>query len=360
MVRVLRNLKINEVSSVDKGAGEGVKVMFWKRDEAEAYWKRDFTQDQRDRAAQSGAAMPDGSFPIQSGGDLENAVRAIGRASDPAAAKKHIISRARALGMTDKLPSDWNVSKAMESEMTDDEIKALVTKGVTDGVAAAVAPLNDTIETLKRENVLLKMSDAHKSYMDGCPADQQKSFGDMTPAQRDDFMSKNPLKKRDEPVLNSDLAKRDETLAKVLDENASLKKRLDQADLEKAQADFKKRAAGLGMTSDGDGEILRKAYAGDKDAQAALEKRQGEVLRATQAQVNTGKLFGEFGTVKGGDADPMAQLQAKADELFGKMTKSDKGKAPTKEQAFDKVFNDPANTELREAAKAAQRTSVAA
>lgn len=69
--------------------------------------KRQFTNDQRQRAAGTGAAMPDGSFPIENGSDLSNAIRAIGRAKDPAKAKTHIRARAKALGMTDKLPDTW-------------------------------------------------------------------------------------------------------------------------------------------------------------------------------------------------------------------------------------------------------------
>jgi len=51
--------------------------------------------------------MPDGSFPIITVGDLENAIKAYGRAKDKAAVKKHIVKRAKALGATDKLPEDW-------------------------------------------------------------------------------------------------------------------------------------------------------------------------------------------------------------------------------------------------------------
>ncbi len=67
----------------------------------------DFTSSQRNRLAKTGAAMPDGSFPIRNGEDLDNAIKAVGRASDPAAAKRHIIKRARALQMKGKLPLSW-------------------------------------------------------------------------------------------------------------------------------------------------------------------------------------------------------------------------------------------------------------
>jgi len=69
--------------------------------------ERKFTADQRKAAAKSGSAMPDGSYPIENKTDLENAVRAIGRAKNPAAVKAHIKKRAAALGASASLPDDW-------------------------------------------------------------------------------------------------------------------------------------------------------------------------------------------------------------------------------------------------------------
>lgn len=71
------------------------------------YWERDFSTAERKSAAKSGAAMKDGSFPIKTVQDLKNAIQAIGRAKNPAAAKAHIKTRARALGATDLLPDNW-------------------------------------------------------------------------------------------------------------------------------------------------------------------------------------------------------------------------------------------------------------
>lgn len=75
-----------------------------------AYQLATFTQAERDRLAASGAAMPDGGFPIRNRSDLQNAIRAIGRARDQAAARAHIVKRARALGLTDLLPDGWGAS----------------------------------------------------------------------------------------------------------------------------------------------------------------------------------------------------------------------------------------------------------
>lgn len=79
--------------------------------------KRDFSDKERAQLADSGAALPDGSYPIKTTSDLENAIQAFGRAKDPGKVKAHIIRRARALGATNKLPEDWTDGKGETSEM---------------------------------------------------------------------------------------------------------------------------------------------------------------------------------------------------------------------------------------------------
>jgi hypothetical protein len=66
-----------------------------------------FSDEKREELAKSGKAMKDGSFPIENKKDLKNAIKAIGRAKNPEAAKTHIKKRAKALGATDLLPEDW-------------------------------------------------------------------------------------------------------------------------------------------------------------------------------------------------------------------------------------------------------------
>ena len=62
--------------------------------------KRTYSAQQRREMAAAGEAMPDGSFPIRDEADLRAAMRSIGRASDPAAARAHIRRRAKRLGLT--------------------------------------------------------------------------------------------------------------------------------------------------------------------------------------------------------------------------------------------------------------------
>lgn len=75
--------------------------------------KRDYSAATRERMAREGTAMRDGSFPIANETDLRNAIQSVGRASNYDAARRHIIRRARALGLTQLLPEDWNVDKTL-------------------------------------------------------------------------------------------------------------------------------------------------------------------------------------------------------------------------------------------------------
>lgn len=86
--------------------------------EYETVLKRDFSDDERKKLADSGAALPNGSYPIENTSDLRNAVHAIGRGKAPhAQIKAHIIARAKALGAENELPDDWTVNK--EDRMTE-------------------------------------------------------------------------------------------------------------------------------------------------------------------------------------------------------------------------------------------------
>lgn len=69
----------------------------------------DLTAEGRHHSAQTGHAMPDGSYPIETRQDLAKAIMALGRAKHPQTAKAHIIKRARALGATNLLPKSWGI-----------------------------------------------------------------------------------------------------------------------------------------------------------------------------------------------------------------------------------------------------------
>jgi hypothetical protein len=112
-----------------EGDGEGLTGTR----EAAQLWlsKRDFSAAERDSAADSGAAMSDGSFPVKTAGDLDNAIHLAGHAKDPVAARAHIKRRAAALGLSDKIPDSWKTENA---EATADV--ASLSKMITDGLVA--------------------------------------------------------------------------------------------------------------------------------------------------------------------------------------------------------------------------------
>ena len=66
-----------------------------------------FDESKRTEYAKLGQAMPDGSYPITDVEDLENAIKAYGRAKDKEAVKAFIIRRAHELDAVDKLPASW-------------------------------------------------------------------------------------------------------------------------------------------------------------------------------------------------------------------------------------------------------------
>ena len=66
-----------------------------------------FKKAERDRMANSGVALPDGSYPIRNRDDYENAVQAIGRANDRAKVERHIRKRARVLDIPESTWPEW-------------------------------------------------------------------------------------------------------------------------------------------------------------------------------------------------------------------------------------------------------------
>jgi hypothetical protein len=67
-----------------------------------------WTADKRKKAANRGAAMPGGRFPISDCKDVTKAVHALGRAKgDKSKVRSHIKRRAKSLGCTGNIPDDW-------------------------------------------------------------------------------------------------------------------------------------------------------------------------------------------------------------------------------------------------------------
>lgn len=77
------------------------------------------------RAVQRGQAMPapnqdrPGRFQIRNGGELDDAIRAVGRAqggeAGRAAVRRFIMRRARALGLSKRIPDNWAADGSLKS-----------------------------------------------------------------------------------------------------------------------------------------------------------------------------------------------------------------------------------------------------
>ena len=70
--------------------------------------KRELSAAQREKDAEEGVAMADGSYPIRSAKDVEDAVRDYYRSGEKSDVKAHIIARAKAIGAERALPADWS------------------------------------------------------------------------------------------------------------------------------------------------------------------------------------------------------------------------------------------------------------
>ncbi|MEE6264879.1 hypothetical protein V2E29_04360 [Streptomyces diastatochromogenes] len=78
-----------------------------------------YSGKQRRQMAAKGQAMNDGAYPIASKKDLRKAIRAVGRGgADHDAIRRHIVKRAKALGLTSLIPDNWKADGSMKENTT--------------------------------------------------------------------------------------------------------------------------------------------------------------------------------------------------------------------------------------------------
>src|SRR6266581_269075 len=92
---------------------------------------RFFSARQRRRYASQGAALPDGSFPIPDKDALRRAIRSVGRGGSYTRAKRHIIKRAKGMGLISMLPNGWVTSEESIAESLSVELATHGEKFVT-------------------------------------------------------------------------------------------------------------------------------------------------------------------------------------------------------------------------------------
>lgn len=113
------NIKTGESEAADVYVGLGGEILAVDTldyaEAAEIALKRMYTEEQRSSMADEGVALPDGSYPIKDTDDLRNAIMAYGRAKDKAAAKAHIMKRAKDLDAEDMIPESWSQKTGEEA-----------------------------------------------------------------------------------------------------------------------------------------------------------------------------------------------------------------------------------------------------
>ena len=118
--------------------------------------KREFSAAEREKDAEAGVAMPDGSYPIKSAEDVENAVRDYNRSGQKPDVKAHIIARAKAIGAESALPDDWT-KKAEKSAAP--IVAPSAPHNAPEALAKAAAALAQAARKLERaveENTVLR------------------------------------------------------------------------------------------------------------------------------------------------------------------------------------------------------------
>jgi uncharacterized protein len=85
-----------------------------------------YSSEELEEAAKAGEAMPDGSYPIKDEDDLLKAIHAVGRGSaDHDAIRRHIMDRAKALGLTELVPENWNDDGSLRSRRKGERHRAV-------------------------------------------------------------------------------------------------------------------------------------------------------------------------------------------------------------------------------------------
>ncbi|MBV9984518.1 hypothetical protein [Bradyrhizobium sp.] len=372
-----------------------------REQEEEPYWKRKFSEAERKEDAKTGVAESDGSYPIRDAEDLHNAMQAYGRSKNKAKTKAHIRARAKALGLESELSDAFrradgvvdtikratsflaeSVASILTSKTADkgallektfdqfsDHLGNEVQKALAAGdavasngdqdmdpeiakalgldanakptdVIGAIAKMVTALKSTTGELAIAKagMNEEEKAYHDGLDGDGEKEkFRGMSREERKAKMSK-----RDELPAH---------IRKVLEDNDRMAKRLAALEQKDERETISKRVADVGLGSD-HVETVQKAYGGDRGAVDKLL----DVVKALTAQVKAAGLFKELGDGRdGGGAgnDAYSQLMAKAEEL------QKRDASLTREQAFAKVYADPANADLAKRERAENRPQAA-
>jgi hypothetical protein len=208
---------------------------------------REFSEEQRKKAAASGAAMKGGGFPIKNKEDLANARQALGRAKNRSATIAHIKKRAKALGA--KLPENW----PNDSATTDAAAGGTIAKGIKG------------MRTIMLDDVPLELADKDAALVLSRFARLEKIIADQKAEMN--------MKKAEEEEEDEEETRAMDALRQAVEhrdgEIAALKKQLrDALDPARTEAAAKARAAVIARASS----VLDKAFVFDGKSEADIRR----------------------------------------------------------------------------------------
>lgn len=323
MPRQLKNLVIEEVSGVDRGAGEGVKIMLMKR----VAGADDVIDFDAIRAAVKKKHEPVIAAALAKLQATIATIKSNDKISDADA-------EAEAAAAVKLFKNEIGLEPSTEIDMTPEQLAKAIADGVTAQLAKSMPDYQknmDRLALLEATTIIGKLSATAQEYAKAMSDEDKKKFAGKKPED---------CEKEADDAKKALLAKNaiDPTIAKRLEDGETALKKVAVLEAAQELVTFGKRALALGLP-ESHGEVLMKVYQGDP---AAIKKHE-EALKGLVEQVKTGKIFNEFGDKsQQGGASAYDQLLAKAEELRKVETKL------TSAQAFEKVFTDPANLALVE------------
>jgi hypothetical protein len=361
MPNLLHRLKINEVSSCKRGAGEGVKVVLMKIDRETDPKASASVLSIFKTAIEHGAAIADvAKAEVAMNKVTADIEKNLGEAEQTAALEKSLSQCVEHLaGLVPKEKVDAfqaAVSAVTEESHMPTEAERLAKEKADNELKKTLDDMQKSNAALTRQVAILSMSKEHQDYLPVMPFEPaelvaaQDKFIAATPEKRDEAMKAFPPKGKKPPPGNTadndadDVTKK---LEKAIAESPLVKSLVaENTEFKKAARviEFQKQAVDIGLPAS-HGEVMMKAFDGDKDA----IKKHGEMIKGMSEQIRTGKVFEEFGKAGGGEgtgATAYDQIKLKGEEL----RKIDPKLSP--QQARTKVMTDPANAELVQRHKA--------
>ena len=283
--------------------------------------KQALTREVRERLARSGAALPDGSFPIRNRSDLRNAISAFGRArmQDRGRVARHIRRRARALRAVDMLPEEGVLAGLLKSDDQGEGEPVDKEDLMSDDLKKAQEQIAALKAEMEKMSQVAALSTAHKAFYDSISGDDvaksREAFMAKSDAERDAEIKKaEDAKLAADPVVftaddGTEYRKSDDPrlvqMAKSRDEDRKETTRLRNLALD---ADLEKRAESDLQYLPGDIEV-RKAMLSAVDG-IEDETMRKSALNALKA--HNAKLAPAFETV-GSAAVPLAKASDKAE-----------------------------------------------